>query len=163
MKTVILFRHGKSDWSASYSLDHDRPVANRGIKAAKRMGLYLREIDNIPDRVISSTALRAHTTAQLAIESGGWNRELNLDRDLYGASPGTVMAVLGEQDDSYDTVCITGHEPTMSSFIYQYTDAGYLRFPTATMARIDFDINSWSALGSSRGSLRWLTRPKELD
>ena len=103
------------------------------------------------------------TTAQLAIESGDWNRELNLDRDLYGASPGTVMAVLGEQDDGYDTVCITSHEPTMSSFIYQYTDAGYLRFPTATMARIDFDINSWSALESSRGSLRWLTRPKELD
>ena len=163
MKTVILFRHGKSDWSAHYSLDHDRPVANRGIKAAKRMGLYLREIDNIPDKVISSTALRAYTTAQLAIESGGWNRELNLDRDLYGASPGTVMAVLGEQDNGYDTICITGHEPTMSSFIHQYTDVGYLRFPTATMARIDFDTNVWSDLDSSKGNLCWFMRPKELN
>ena len=163
MKTIILFRHGKSNWSANYSLDHDRPVSNRGIKAAKRMGLYLKKIDNIPDRVISSTALRASTTAQMAIDFGDWNRELNLDQNLYGALPETIMALLVKQDDCYGSICITGHEPTMSSFIYKYTNAGYLRFPTATMARIDFDTNTWSAMDLSNGILCWLRRPKELN
>ena len=41
MKNLILFRHGKSDWLADYTLDHDRPLAIRGKKAAKKMGIYL--------------------------------------------------------------------------------------------------------------------------
>ena len=35
MKSILLFRHGKSDWNASYKRDHDRPLSKRGVKAAK--------------------------------------------------------------------------------------------------------------------------------
>ena len=38
MRSVIMFRHGKSDWDVDYGPDHDRPLAKRGIKAAKKMG-----------------------------------------------------------------------------------------------------------------------------
>ena len=41
MKTIILFRHGKSDWNAHFENDHERPINKRGIKAAKKMGKKL--------------------------------------------------------------------------------------------------------------------------
>ena len=81
MKSVILFRHGKSDWNASYGIDHDRPLNSRGIKAAKKMGQYLLEKDQVPDLIISSTAVRAKTTAQLAIESANWQSKLMFENN----------------------------------------------------------------------------------
>ena len=86
MKSVILFRHGKSDWNANYGTDHDRPLNSRGIKAVKKMGQYLLEKDQIPDLIISSTAVRAKTTAQLAIESANWQSKLMFERGIYGGS-----------------------------------------------------------------------------
>ena len=71
-KSVIIFRHGKSDWDAAFDSDHNRPVSKRGKKDAKKMGKYLNRIEQDPDLTISSTALRARDTAKLAMEYGKW-------------------------------------------------------------------------------------------
>ena len=52
MKSILLFRHGKSDWNANYKRDHDRPLSKRGVKAAKIMGLHLLNIQQIPDLIM---------------------------------------------------------------------------------------------------------------
>ena len=67
-RSIIIFRHGKSDWDATYSKDHDRPLSSRGIEASKKMGRFLKDIKTIPDIIISSTAVRTKTTAELAIK-----------------------------------------------------------------------------------------------
>ena len=38
MRSIIIFRHGKSDWDAIYDRDHNRPLSKRGVKASKKMG-----------------------------------------------------------------------------------------------------------------------------
>lgn len=35
VKRIYLLRHGKSDWDADDSTDHDRPLKNRGVRAAR--------------------------------------------------------------------------------------------------------------------------------
>ena len=162
MKSVILFRHGKSDWDADYNTDHNRPLAKRGIKAAKRMGKYLAELDQMPDLVISSTAVRAKTTVQLAMESGEWSSEFKLDRSIYGGSSGTLLDLLYNINDSMRVACLVGHEPTFSSFISSCTNSGWIRFPTASMARLNFEVSAWKEIRFGQGTLAWLTRPKEL-
>ena len=163
MKSVILFRHGKSDWNSTYGLDHDRPVSNRGIKAAKKMGRYLSKIDQVPDLTISSTALRALNTAKLAIKAGGWGTSLNIEKKIYESSVRTLTNIISKQNDDYKIICLVGHEPTFSSFIKLYNNDDWLRFPTGSMARIDFGINKWCQIGFEFGSLIWLSRPKEID
>ncbi|HIB32989.1 MAG TPA: histidine phosphatase family protein [Candidatus Marinimicrobia bacterium] len=162
MKSVILFRHGKSDWDAVYNTDHNRPLAKRGIKAAKRMGKYLADLDQMPDLVISSPAVRAKTTVQLAMESGEWSSEFKLDRSIYGGSSGTLLDLLYNINDSMGVACLVGHEPTFSSFISNCTNSGWIRFPTASMARLDFEVSAWKEIRFGQGTLAWLTRPKEL-
>ena len=162
MKSVILFRHGKSDWDAVYNTDHNRPLAKRGIKAAKRMGKYLADLDQMPDLVISSPAVRAKTTVQLAMESGEWSSEFKLDRSIYGGSSGTLLDLLYNINDSVGVACLVGHEPTFSSFISNCTNSGWIRFPTASMARLDFEVSAWKEIRFGQGTLAWLTRPKEL-
>ena len=162
MKSVILFRHGKSDWDAVYNTDHNRPLAKRGIKAAKRMGKYLADLDQMPDLVISSTAIRAKTTVQLAMETGEWSSEFKLDRSIYGGASGTLLDLLYNINDSMGVACLVGHEPTFSSFISNCTNSGWIRFPTASMARLDFEVSAWKEIRFGQGTLAWLTRPKEL-
>ena len=162
MKSVILFRHGKSDWDAVYNTDHNRPLAKRGIKAAKRMGKYLADLDQMPDLVISSPAVRAKTTVQLAMESGEWSSEFKLDRSIYGGASGTLLDLLYNINESVGVACLVGHEPTFSSFISNCTNSGWIRFPTASMARLDFEVSAWKEIRFRQGTLAWLTRPKEL-
>ena len=84
--SIIIFRHGKSDWNAVYGKDHDRPLSKRGINASKKMGIFLKNKDQIPDIVISSSASRAKTTAELAIKAGNWNSNFYIDERIYGRS-----------------------------------------------------------------------------
>ncbi len=73
MRSIIIFRHGKSDWDAIYDRDHNRPLSKRGLKASKKMGQYLNKIQQIPEIVISSSAIRTKNTAKLAMEYGNWS------------------------------------------------------------------------------------------
>ena len=50
------------------------------------MGIFLKKKDQIPDIVISSSALRAKTTAELAIEAGKWRSNFYIDERIYGRS-----------------------------------------------------------------------------
>ena len=163
MKSVILFRHGKSDWNTSYGSDHDRPLNGRGIKAAKKMGLYLSNKNQIPDLVISSTATRAKTTAQLAMESANWTSKFILESGIYGGSPDYLLELIHAQENKYDSLCLVGHEPNFSSFISIATSKDYLNFTTANMAKINFDVDSWIKVQFSTGNLEWHQQPKNLE
>ena len=163
MKSIILFRHGKSDWNANYDGDHNRPLARRGIKATKNMGRFLAERNQIPDLVISSTAVRARTTAELAMEAGNWNCQMELESAIYGGSPDTLLNLTQQQDNTLVSICLVGHEPNFSMFISRASNDGYIRFTTANMAKIDFQVNQWKDIRFYEGKLDWLQRPKELE
>ena len=163
MKSIILFRHGKSDWNANYDGDHNRPLAKRGIKATKNMGRFLAERNQIPDLVISSTAVRARTTAELAMEAGNWNCQMELESAIYGGSPDTLLNLAQQQDNTLVSICLVGHEPNFSMFISRASNDGYIRFTTANMAKIDFQVNQWKDIRFYEGKLDWLHRPKELE
>ena len=163
MKSVILFRHGKSDWDANYDVDHNRPLSGRGVKAAKKMGKYLTVIEQMPTLIISSTAVRAKATAQIAKKYGKWDSTLTLDKRIYESSANDLINILNEQQSAMNLICIVGHQPTFSSFIFQMTNTYRIKFQTAAMARINFNIKNWSELEIGGGKLLWLKKPKEID
>ena len=160
-RSIIIFRHGKSDWNATYGKDHDRPLSKRGIKASKKMGEYLKNMKIVPDIVISSTAKRTKTTAELAIKSGNWSSYFITDNRIYGCSSSFLLELTHLLDDSNKIACFVGHEPTCSSFISLctfYSDD----FKTASMAKIDFNIDSWEEIEFGKGNLDWIKSPKDI-
>jgi len=163
MKSVILFRHGKSDWNASYGSDHDRPLNKRGIEAAKKMGQFLYSKHQVPDLVISSTAIRAKTTIELAMKSSNWSSELILEKGIYGGSPDYLLSLIHIQKEKHGSICLVGHEPNFSSFIARASNDEYIDFTTANMAKINFDVNSWVNVQFSTGKLEWHQQPKNLE
>ena len=106
MKTVILFRHGKANSDEEFSNDHDKILAPRGIKDAKKMGEYLSQNNYVPDLVISSTAIRAKSTAYLAMEMGNWTCPISLNKIIYTGSTYDLLTTIQEQDDVFNSICI---------------------------------------------------------
>lgn len=162
VKTVILFRHGKSDWDAPSGSDHDRPLAERGRLAADRMGRFLSEKEEVPDLAISSTARRARDTLDRAIRAGDWSCEVELLDDLYLPSPHGLLHVLQQRTETVASVMLVGHQPAWSETLALLVGGGEFRFPTAAMARVDVAVERWDELDFGLGELRWLVTPKEL-
>ena len=161
MKSIIIFRHGKSDWNANYDRDHNRPLANRGLKAAIKMGKYLKKINQKPEQVISSSATRTKKTAELAINHGNWNAKHYIESKIYGGSSETLLELIHLLDNKINSVCFVGHEPTCSSFISMCTFHSQ-KFATASMAKINFKTNLWEEIEFGNGILEWIKSPKEL-
>ena len=159
MRRLMLFRHGKSDWDADYRHDHERPLAPRGERAATTMGVVLRQIGEAPDRIISSTAVRAESTAEMARLSGGWSGPLELSDDLYGASPSGVLAVAARHGGSAERLMLVGHEPTWSMVTTQLT-GGRVAVRTGTVVAIDLDIDDWSRTSQASGTVAYALHPR---
>ena len=73
MPELLLMRHAKSDWGSGDEDDRARPLAERGRKAARRLGRFLTAAGQVPALVLSSPAVRALETARLAVAAGGWS------------------------------------------------------------------------------------------
>lgn len=166
MKTLILLRHAKSDWSSGIQRDHDRPLNRRGERAASTVGRFLAAIGEVPDGVISSSAVRARSTAELAIEAGGWDRSLEVTDELYDTTPESALAVARGTSEAHSSLLLAGHEPTWSELAGRLVGApphgATVRMVTACMVRIDFPVERWRDIGFGRGTLMWLIPPKLL-
>jgi phosphohistidine phosphatase len=162
VRVLLVMRHAKSDWGEGADTDHERPLAPRGVKAARRMGRLLRESGAIPDLVLSSTAVRALTTAELAAKAGAWKCPIVAENALYASDPDRVLEVVARVDDGVRRLLIAGHEPTSSELVRRLT-GGVVRMPTAAVACLDLADGGWAELGPGRCTLRWLVTPKMLE
>ena len=159
MKTLLVMRHAKSDWNADYERDHDRPLNDRGVRSARLMGEVLAEKGHAPDIVITSTAIRAQSTASLAKETGKWDADLTLDQDLYGAGVDRVIEVAAAAPD-VARVMLVGHQPTWSALVAELT-GDRVDMKTAAVAVLEFDIDVWAELPTSRGNLIATYQPRD--
>lgn len=160
MKTLYLLRHAKSDWNNAFDSDHDRTLAPRGVKAAENVGRLLSAAGEIPDRVLTSSAVRARTTVELAAESGGWESPQIVVPGFYGSEPEAVIARVRDEDDDAQSLLLAGHEPVWSATASELIGGGMLRFPTAALARIDLEIARWSEIRADLGQLVWFVVPR---
>ena len=81
------------------------------------MGQQLRELGLIPDLILSSTALRAATTATLVAEACGFDGDLHETAELYLASPGTIVEILGRLGDGCSRAMVVAHNPGLEELV----------------------------------------------
>lgn len=152
-------RHGKSDWNAEHGPDHERPLNARGIASARVMGRVLSERGLAPDLAITSSAVRALSTARLAAEEGKWECDIVVEPGLYGS--GTDDAVdVASRADPVDRLMLVGHQPTWSVLVSVLTGE-QVDMKTATVAVIDFDIDQWSGLPTAMGVISDVLQPRD--
>ena len=162
MKTLLILRHAKSSWKHDNLADHDRPLKKRGEQAAALMGELIRKHDLTPQRIITSTAKRALTTAKLVAEACHYEERIIATRAFYGADPDDFVDVLRTLDDADERVMIVGHNPDLEMLLESLTGA-MESLPTAALAQVALPINAWKELEEDTpGELLHLWTPRTL-
>jgi phosphohistidine phosphatase len=160
MKTLYLLRHAKSSWGDPDLADFDRPLNDRGKSAAPFMGDLIAAKGYEPSLILCSPAKRANQTAELVKKHAGIGTEIRFDAKIYEASPNALRQVVSEIDDSVDSAMLVGHNPGIEGFI-RYLTNEIEPMPTAALAVINTEIDTWAAIGSGCGTLTAVHRPKD--
>jgi phosphohistidine phosphatase len=161
MRELLLLRHGKSDWPSDVS-DFDRPLAKRGKRSAARIGAYLVKKKLIPDRIVTSPALRAADTARRLAEAIDFDLSGIVEEPrLYHAEPRTILAIIRQQPEDAQRVVLVGHNPGMESLVTEISGTPE-PFPTAALAILRHE-GGWNDFMADSAAMDALIRPRELD
>lgn len=161
MHTLYLLRHAAAEPPEYYDDDRDRALSADGARDARRLGRFLSATDQLPDRMIASTAVRARQTAEALPEGGDWKVDVPLRTQdgLYQAQPSDVLRTIQSTDDDVRSLLLVGHEPTWSTTVSQLVGAANVSLPTGTCVRINARGNRWQRLSFGDGVLHWMIPP----
>jgi len=163
VKKLYLIRHAKSSWSSSAASDYDRPLNDRGASDAPKMAEYLKSQNILPDQIVCSSALRAHTTARLLAKGMGISNESILaDRRIYLAELNQLQSIMREFSDDWETVFLVAHNPTITDCVNGLANDELENLPTCGVYGIELAIDSWLKLRNGVGQKVFFKVPKEL-
>ncbi|MFL6721234.1 MAG: SixA phosphatase family protein [Sphingomonas sp.] len=171
MKRLAVLRHAKSSWGDSDRDDFDRPLNDRGWKAARRIGRELKHRGLRLDLVLASTAGRVRETIDAVQEKFDFKAEIRFDPRFYLASEEMLLTLVRALPEQAHAPLLVGHNPGLERLLVELThdDSVGLRnrvahkFPTAAFALVELPAHRWADVEPGRGEIVELILPKELD
>lgn len=172
MKTLTLLRHAKSGWDDPVARDFDRALNPRGMRGAQTVGHHMRNLGLVFDHVVSSPAVRCVDTLDGVWEGYGRTLHPNWDRRIYLASGVTLLDVVHDQSDDHARILMCGHNPGLEDLILMLVPEGKNealrddveeKFPTASIAELEFDVDHWADITTGKAHLARFIRPRDLD
>ena len=94
MKNIFLFRHGKSSWSDPMLDDHERPLADRGIRDVPLTSKIINDKCSDIDLVLCSSSKRTIDTLNLCMQHINGNRQTEILDELYLSSSENILKIL---------------------------------------------------------------------
>jgi phosphohistidine phosphatase len=150
MKTLYMVRHAKSSWKHDVK-DHQRPLKTRGENDGKRVSEYIATKVPAPQRVISSDAVRALTTANYFKKSFAISdSDFTTNDDLYDFSGQNVMKIIKNLDNSLDRVMIVGHNHAFTSVANMLGNKYIENVPTCGFVMLQFETDNWSKISTGK-------------
>lgn len=171
MKRLTILRHAKSSWDHSGLKDFERPLNDRGRKAARRIGKELRRRKMRFDLVIASPATRVRETLDEVATGYGDTFDVRSEPKIYMASVGALRSLVREIDDQVNAALLVGHNPGLEQLVVALSrdNRDGLRprveekFPTGALAVIELDVERWSDVADRAGEIVELLFPRDLD
>ncbi|MFC0197759.1 histidine phosphatase family protein [Microbacterium arthrosphaerae] len=139
MIELALVRHAKSDWGDPGLADHDRPLNDRGMRDAPVMAERLAANGFRPEFILTSTALRARTTADAF--AAALRVAVSPDPELYGAPASALLAAAAARGAR--SVAVVAHDPGMSVLAGRLSGGGIGHMPTCAVATFRWSADDW--------------------
>jgi phosphohistidine phosphatase len=162
MRSLYLVRHAKSSWDFHELTDNMRPLNKRGKKDAPKMGQLLRQLNEIPDLMISSTAKRAFSTAKRIARELGYDVDfIQKDETLYMADTDEYYEVIRNTPENVLKLMLFSHNYGITYFANHISNSNIEYIPTCGIVRVDFEIDSWKDIENKTGKLVFFEYPKK--
>lgn len=163
MKKLLLVRHAKSDWGNPALEDFERPLNDRGKKDAPAMAKRLLEKKIIIDAILSSTAKRAAKTAKSFAEVYELKKSrVFFTNDLYMAGDAAFYTAIENAEDKFDTIALFSHNPGLTDFANQLTDARIDNIPTCGVFAIKVNTDTWKEFKNATKEFWFFDYPKSI-
>ncbi|MEZ4817864.1 MAG: histidine phosphatase family protein [Flavobacteriaceae bacterium] len=160
MKILYMVRHAKSSWEHDV-IDHKRPLNKRGERDVALVSKHVSKNLKAPEKIISSDALRASTTAiQFKKAFAISDANFEMSHNLYDFSGHKVIELIKNLDDSYNTIMIVGHNHAFTSVANMLGSIYIDNVPTCGFVEIHFEENKWKTI--SRGTTMTTIFPRDL-
>lgn len=162
MKTLTLVRHAKSSWKDAGLADRDRPLSRRGERDAPAMGKRIADAGIRPSLILSSPAVRAWETARMVAQAISYPLEfLQQEKQLYLASPESILDVIAAQDEQFNNLMIVGHNPGLTEFANYLSPGLTDNLPTAGVVAVSFEGDDWRLYEQPETELLLYDYPKK--
>jgi phosphohistidine phosphatase len=171
MRRLGILRHAKSDWGDPGLDDHNRPLNERGWKAARRIGGELKQRRITFDLVLASTAARARETIDGVQETYDLKAPIEFEPRIYLASEDTLLELVLGLSDNVHSALFVGHNPGLQRLVLDLTrdDHRGLRqridgkYPTGAFAIVELPAQTWAEIQPRTGKIVELILPKDVD
>lgn len=168
MKLLGLLRHAKSDWDDMSLRDFDRGLNARGRKGAALMGKHLKAHGVKWERLLASPAERVQRT----LEASGIGVTPEFHKELYLADTDGLIATIRKHGGDTDALLVAAHNPGLQELALDLVAPTsendifaevMVKYPTASFAVLELDIDNWSQVRAGCGKLVHFARPRDLD
>jgi len=150
MKYIYMVRHAKSSWKHDV-IDHERPLKSRGNNDAKLVSTHVKNSLPRPQKIISSDAKRASTTAEYF--KNAWSigdEDFSTSYEMYDFSGRQVMDTIAKLDNTLDLVMLVGHNHAFTSIANMLGSEYIDNFPTSGFVYLQFDVDSWDKVQTGK-------------
>ena len=166
-RQLLLLRHAKAVLGGPGLDDIDRPLAERGQKAAQRMGRWMADHGLAPDLVLCSPARRTRETWEIAGRELPQTETRFLD-ELYDFGDGTaLLKTIRRHGGTVLRLLLVTHNPatqTLALALPSKPDRQMAdKYPTAGLAVMSFPGDDWSSTREGTAHLDHFIRPRDLD
>jgi phosphohistidine phosphatase len=170
VKTLAILRHAKSSWDDSSLSDFERPLNDRGRKAARRIGREMKHRKMRFDHVLASPAMRVRETLDGVADGYGDRFEVEFDERIYMASTGALLDIIRDMADNWKRPLLVGHNPGLEQLLGRLTsddnrglrDKVLGKYPTGALAVVELPADRWHDVEGGGGQIIELILPREL-
>jgi phosphohistidine phosphatase len=161
VKQLIILRHSKTE-KINPAGDAARELTKPGRRWAMEAGREIHEAAGMPDLLVTSNAIRALQTGDLAAEAMKYAGERRVVPDVYGATENELIEVIQAIPDEFSSIVLVGHNPGMEELANSFSgkrEQGHL--PTAGWVVVEMGSDAWKDAKSGGGKVTAFGMPNK--
>ena len=121
--------------------------------------LMAREVQ--PDLIMTSTAVRALTTATLVAKELEYDIEtMAVEEAIYKADKNELLDILKNIPNQFEQVLLVGHNNTLTELANKISPELIPNIPTAGVVALNFNCTTWREIAKENAHLLFFDYPK---
>ena len=162
-------RHAKSSWANPGARDFERELNARGKADLVNIAREIEKRGYQPERIFCSPAERTRQTLAGIDHVFTSQPKVSFPDRLYSSGIADYLEII-KTEETASSIMIIGHNPTCGGLVASLYGSGgeklfaqiAMKYPTGTLAVLDFDVSEWQDIRSGGGVLVDCMLPRKL-
>lgn len=146
-KHLFIVRHGNSPGNRNGISDIDRTLNEQGIIDSLLMSEQLSNNGNLPDKILSSPAIRAFHSATIFARTFNYLiNDIIINDEIYLADKNIMLNIIKQTDNKVQNLMIFGHNPTFTDLANHFLKNKISNMPPSGIVGLTLELESWSKI-----------------